>query len=609
MVENRAFESGVVRIGVEQEFCLLDYALRPLMKNIQIIEQLKDEHFTTELARFNMEINLDPRFFNNKCFSQVENDLVRLLSRANRVAHKNGGKIFLTGILPTIRESDISVESITPMQRYYALNEVMTKVRGKDFEFNINGTDELIIKSDSVLFESCNTSFQVHFQIEPKDFNRLYNWAQYISGPVLASAVNSPFFLGKRLWKETRIAVFQQAIDIRKSGTSARDERPRVLFGADWERGNIVDHYRENLSRYKVLVSREQESNSIEELNAGRIPKLGALALHNGTIYKWNRPCYGITGDLPHLRIENRYLPSGPSIVDEVANAALWTGLMNAAPENMDEIVDANDFDDVRLNFYKAARYGLAATFKWKDKKAIPAKNLLMKELLPLAEQGLKKAKVNQADIDKYLGIIRKRCQKERTGSTWILESYSKLRKKGSHEESILALTEGIYQRQKTNIPVSDWADVSFKETTNLADKFSKIGQVMTKDLIIIGEEELIDLARNIMLWSNIRHVPVENDKGELVGIISSENLLSYFGGDRQAMGQEATAGEIMERDMVTVGPDTATEDVISLMRERETSCIPIVEKGRLVGIFTERDYVKFSEYLFEELIHQKKKK
>ena len=523
MVDADLFERTPVRLGVEQELCLIDYSLRPLMKNIELIDELKDARYTTELAKFNLEINLDPIVFKGKCLSQLENDLVIKLTRANKVAHKKGGKIILTGILPTIQESDIRIDNITPIQRYRALNEVMSLQRGKDFEFNIQGADELIMKSDSVLFESCNTSFQVHYQIHPDNFSKLYNWAQFISGPVLAAAVNSPMFLGKRLWRETRIALFHQSVDIRKTGSSLREERPRVFFGTDWEKGSIVDHYRENLSRFKILVTREMNYNSLDELSKGNIPSLGALALHNGTIYKWNRPCYGITNGKPHIRIESRYLPSGPTIVDEVANAAFWSGLMNAMPSDFENISEKMDFDEVRLNFHKAALSGLAAQFKWRSKKSIPAKQLILNELIPLAEEGLKKASIHPSEIDKYLGIIKARVQKEKTGAQWVLESYSKLRKKGSPEESILAITAGMYQRQKTGKPVHEWDLAEYKEAGKRTDKFWKIGQVMSKDLITVGPDELIELIRNIMLWSNIRHVPVENDKGELIGIISNE--------------------------------------------------------------------------------------
>lgn len=609
MVKSDMFERTSLRLGVEQELCLIDYSLRPLMKNLEVIKALNDDHFTTELAKFNLEINLDPRLFEKKCLSQLENDLVRMLTKVNRVAHKKGGKVILTGILPTVRESDITIENITPLKRYEVLNDVMSLERGKDFEFNIQGADELIMKSDSVLFESCNTSFQVHYQINPDDFSKIYNWSQFIAGPVLAASVNSPMFLGKRLWRETRIALFHQSVDIRKTGTSLREERPRVFFGTDWEKGSIVDHYRENLSRYKILVSKDLERNSLDDLSKDIIPNLDALALHNGTIYKWNRPCYGITDGKPHIRIEARYLPAGPTIIDEVANLAFWSGLMNAMPADFEETCEQMDFNEVRLNYFRAALSGLTTQFKWKTRNSVPAKELILNELLPLAEEGLKKASINSSEIDKYLGIIKARVAGEKTGAHWVLESYSKLTKEGSAEESLLAITEGIYQRQKTGKPVHEWNLAEFKEAGSRTDKYWKMGQVMTRDLITVGPDELIDLIRNIMLWSNIRHIPVENAKGELIGVISSELLLSYYGSDQQKIKEEVTASDIMDTDPIIVNPETLTIDAIRMMRQRESTCVSVIEKGKLVGLFTESDYLKFSEQMFEQNYHQTKHK
>lgn len=602
MLREGMFEKGINRIGLEQEFCIIDYSLRPLFKNMELISRLKDDHFTTELAKFNLEINLEPRELEGKCLSLYESDLVRLLTKANKHAHKLGGKVILTGILPTIKESDIRIDNITPLQRYYALNEVMTKLRGKDFEFNIQGIDELITKTDSVLFESCNTSFQIHYQINPELFKEYYNWSMAISAPVMACTVNSPIFLKKRLWRETRIALFQQSTDIRNGETTFRDERPRVFFGNDWEKAGILEHYKENLSRFKILLSREIETSSMTEIKEGRIPSLKALSLHNGTIYKWNRACYGVTDSKPHIRIEARYIPAGPTIVDEIANTALWTGLMNGMADEYKTIDSKMHFSEVKSNFYKAAQAGMSAQFKWKSAKLIPARDLILKELIPIAKQGLINAKINTSDIDKYLGIIIERVKSEKTGSQWILTSYAKLKKEHTADESISAITEGMYQRQKIGTPVHKWEHAELKESKNWTSKYLEIGQLMTSDLITVGPDELIDLVRNIMLWSNIRHVPVEDENGIFLGIISAELLLHFFDSKQRLRWEEVEASEIMEKDPLTVSPETLTIDAIRLMRQNELSCLPIVRKDKLVGLFTERDYIKFGEQILEEL-------
>ena len=399
MLRQQLFEKGVTRIGAEQEFCLIDYSLRPAMKATDMLEHLNDEHFTTELARFNLELNLDPLVLKEGALSALENNLVSKLTKANKTAHSLGAKIILTGILPTISKSDIEIENISPRERYRRLNEAILAARASDFKFHISGIDELIDSHDNVLFESCNTSFQVHYQIEPDTTPSLYNWAHAISGPVLAAATNSPLFLGKRLWKETRIALFQQSADTRKSLSPYREEQERVTFGKDWERESALHIFQDIVSRYSVLLPIEIQEDSMKAVRDGGIPALKALSTHNGTIYRWNRLCYGITEGAPHLRIENRYLPSGPTIADEVANAAFWIGLMHGMPDRYKNIHDKMNFADVRNNFFSAAKLGLQSQFNWPDEQLVTAQDLILNELLPIAENGLKKARLNDQDI------------------------------------------------------------------------------------------------------------------------------------------------------------------------------------------------------------------
>ena len=272
MIKNDLFEKDVKRIGFEQEFCLIDYNLRPSMVAMEVLETIDDDHFTNELAKFNLEVNMDPLLFGGRCLSENENQMIKLLTKANRHAHKLGAKIILTGILPTIIDSDIVIENITPKERYITLNNAMRASRGGNFEFNLQGIDELITHNDTVLFESCNTSFQIHLQVHPDEFISKYNWAQTISGPILSIAANSPMFLGKRLWQETRIALFHQSTDMRKNLNPFREERPRVTFGFDWEKGSVVDVFRELITRYKILVTDKIGRSSMEILQEGNVP-------------------------------------------------------------------------------------------------------------------------------------------------------------------------------------------------------------------------------------------------------------------------------------------------------------------------------------------------
>jgi CBS domain-containing protein len=591
LLADNKFETGITRIGAEQELCLIDYSLRPAMLATELLASLDDPHYTTELARFNLEVNLDPLELGGDCFAQFESSLVELLRRANKAAHRLGAKIILTGILPTIRESDITLENMTPNPRYMALNEALRGTRGKDFSFYIQGIDELIASHATVLYEGCNTSFQVHYQIDPARFAAHYNWAQAVAAPVLSCATNSPLFLGKRLWRETRIALFHQSTDDRGLPSTYREQRPRVGFGHRWEKHSVVEYFQEVISRHRVLITPRIEQNALVELKEGRIPKLKALSLFNGTVYPWNRPCYGITGGKPHLRIESRFLPAGPTIVDEVANAAFWVGLMHGMPDDCADLPARMPFETAQGNFLGAARMGLGATIDWLDGESLPARKLIVDVLLPIARDGLRRAAVHDADADKYLSIIEERVASGKTGSQWILDSVERLKGEGSRHEAIAATTEGIYQRQKVGHPVHRWQPSRLAEAGDGKGRWSRVEQLMSTDLVTASPDEPVKLVRSLLLWSNVRHIPVETDDGTLLGVVSSESLLEKLGPDEA--GAELRAADVMDHDPPTVTPDTPIADAVGLLISRDLTCLPVLANGKLVGIVTDRDCLK----------------
>lgn len=600
MLEADLFERDTVRVGAEQEFCTIDYNLQPAMIAMEMLEALNDPHFTTELALFNLEANLDPRKLEGNCFSALESDLIGLLTRANQQAHKLGAKIILTGILPSIRHKDVVLENITPNPRYRALNDAILESRGGEFKLHIMGLDELITRSESVLFEACNTSFQVHYQTQPDLVDAHYNWAQMIGGPVLAACTNSPLFLGKRLWSETRIALFHQSADTRKNLNPMRHQRERVTFGQEWSREGALGIFRDTVKRYGILLPLEISADSRAELQEGLIPKLKALTTHNGTVYRWNRLCYGITEDKPHVRIENRYLPSGPSIVDEVANAAFWTGLMNGMPADMEDLPDRFAFDHVKENFMRAAKSGLATKFHWPGEKALSAKKILMDILLPIAKEGLNKAGVHEEESSKYLGIIEDRVRSGRTGSVWMLDSFNGLKEVGNVYEAAISLTEGIYSRQKNGSPAHTWEPLEREEGDSWDNKFRRVEQIMSSDLITLRPHDLVSMAVNIMLWSNIHHLPVEDEAGHLLGLLTSDKLLDWLnrhGGESS----DTKVESIMIKDVVTCVPDMDSSDAYDLMKSREIGCLPVLNDDKLVGILTLNDYVKLMGYLLQK--------
>ncbi|HSN53064.1 MAG TPA: hypothetical protein VLT32_00255, partial [Candidatus Sulfomarinibacteraceae bacterium] len=284
MLADDLFERDVRRIGAEQELFLIDPHWRPAPIALEVLEAVNDPHFTTELARFNLEFNLDPLLFGGRCLSDMEWQIGELLGRARAAAQSCGGDVLLSGILPTLVKSDLELDSMTPNPRYSALNDAMTRLKGGAYEFYLKGVDELHLHHDSIMVEACNTSFQVHFQVAPHEFARLYNIAQAVAGPVLAAAVNSPLLFGKRLWRETRVGLFQQSVDTRRTMPHLREQTPRVSFGRHWVKSSALEIFREDIARFRTLLSTEMDDDPFVEIEEGRAPSLKALRLHNSTV-------------------------------------------------------------------------------------------------------------------------------------------------------------------------------------------------------------------------------------------------------------------------------------------------------------------------------------
>ena len=542
MISLGMIEEGVQRIGVEQELCLIDRFAAPATKVEEVLSIINDPHFTTELAKFNMEINLDPMELSGSCFSRLEDELIRLLDICDSACSKLDCRTILTGILPTIRTENLDMESMTSRQRYRALNQAILEMRKSPQGFHIQGTDELSARSESVMFESCNTSFQIHFQTGAHDFVSAYNWSQAVAGPVLAACTNAPMFLGKRLWHETRIALFQQATETRGYQEELRKTKARVVFGDDWLSQDITNFIKKDISTYRPLVLANGIPDSMEELAQGKVPKLKAFALFNGTIYRWNRPCYGITSGKPHLRIENRYLPSGPTTVDEVANAAFWIGLMSGLQPEIHQVEQKMDFHQVKTNFIKAARHGMEAQFNWMGNE-YNARDLIINELIPIARNGLKQANIDSSDKSKYLDIIQERVESSNTGASWILGSFNKLTKSNPQDTVLTALTEAMKQRQQNNQPVHMWPLAEETEIDDGPHRYSRVDQIMSKQLYTVFEEDLIDLVPNIMKWNQVRHMLVENRSGELVGLVTLGRLGKYYAenqGEKTGIGKRS---------------------------------------------------------------------
>ncbi len=586
MLEKGLFESDITRIGSEQEFCLVTKHWRPSKKSAEILEDINDPHFTTEIALFNLEINLDPLELKGDAFSKVENQLNTLLKKAKASAKKFNNKIVLTGILPTITKRELEMDFMTPLPRYWILNDMLKELRGKDFRMHMRGVDELFIKHNSVLFEGCNTSFQMHLQINPYDFIPSYNWAQTITGPVLGICSNSPLLLGRELWSETRIALFQQSIDIRNSSRALEDKLSRVSFSKQWAKGTVVDILKNDISNHKIILAKDIETNSMEELEKGNAPQLEALCTFNGTVYRWNRPCYGVGNGKAHLRIENRYIPSGPTVVDEMANFAFWVGLMKGRPKKYDDMPSVMDFKDAKSNFIKAARTGKEAVLTWMGKK-VSVRELVVNELIPIAKNGLEKAGIDKKDIDRLLGIIKDRAEGI-TGAQWKVSNYRYLRETLKQDDALGTLTKIIYKNQQTGKPVHQWP--MYDKITNIYQDAHLVSHVMTTKLFTVDENDLADLAISIMDWKDIHHVPVENTKGELTGLLTWDHIEKYK--ENKNCDIDCIVADIMMKNVYIAHPETKILEAIHLMKINNIGCLPVVQDKSLVGIVTIKDII-----------------
>ena len=604
LVEER-FTNTSVKIGAEQEICLVDKHYKPAPKAMEVLSALNDQSFTTELAKFNLEINLDPLDFTTTCFSDLHNTIDAKLDKLSKVLETYDIDFITTGILPTLRKFDLELENLTPLKRYLALIKAIGKMRGSAYELRIKGIDELNLKHDTAMLEACNTSFQVHLQVSPENFVDKYNVAQVLTAPVLAISANSPMLFGKRLWNETRIALFQQSIDTRQTSEHLRDRSPRVMFGNSWVKDSVLELYKEDIVRFRVMLMTKIEKDCLKQLDDGEIPGLDALMVHNSTVYRWNRPCYGMSSDgLPHLRIENRVLPSGPTVIDEVANAAFWLGLMNIFEDHYPSVPKLMNFDDARHNFISTAFNGLESELKWFGNKKISASELIKKELLPIAREGLERNLVEKKDIDKYLGVIEARNEKRQNGTHWVLNSYTSLQKEDLGKEEIpVAITAAMADNFKKKIPVHEWALAKVTDMKHWHPAGMLVEEFMTTDIFTVHKDDIPELVSDMMDWQRIRFIPVEDDKGRLIGLISSRMLMRYFNNMVKLGTKEAkTVNDLMIKNPITIAPESTIFDAMYLFKEHDIGCLPVIKKDKLVGIVTEGNFLGITKTLLKML-------
>jgi hypothetical protein len=399
-----------------------------------------------------------PRLLGGTVLTELERDVRASLNRAEDRSHAAGAYMMLVGILPTVMAEHLDEGSISANPRYRLLNEAIFAARGEDLELSIHGAERLEAVADTIAPEAACTSVQLHGQVEPEGYAVRWNAAQAVAGVQLALGANSPFFFGRELWRETRIALFEQATDTRPEELKAQGVRPRVWFGERWIT-SIFDLFEENVRYFPALLPMCDEEEPEEVLAAGGVPKLGELRLHGGTVYRWNRPVYDVSDGRPHLRVENRVLPAGPTVVDIVANAAFYYGLVEVLCRQERPIWSQMSFAAAEENFHAGAREGIDARLYWPGVGEVPATELVLRRLLPMAHEGLEVLGIDAGDRDRLLGIVEQRCLTARNGATWQVETFHRLHDGRGLErrEALRAMTLRYRELMHANEPVHAW--------------------------------------------------------------------------------------------------------------------------------------------------------
>jgi hypothetical protein len=456
LISTWAFDESEPLTGLEVELNLVDDGYQPALVNAAVLEEIADPNYQTELGAYNIELNVDPGPL--RAIADLESTLRESLNAAEIKANARNAHIVSVGILPTLMPEHLADRNwMSASTRYAALNDSIFAARGEDLHLDIHGVERLSLYASTLAPESACTSVQLHVQVSPSEFAGAWNAAQVLAGPQLALGANSPFFFGRELWRETRIDLFMQATDTRPQELRNQGVRPRVWFGERWIT-SIFDLFEENVRYFPSLLPELSDEDPVAELEAGRAPMLQELRLHNGTVYRWNRPVYAVVDGVPHVRVENRVLPAGPTVADTVANAAFFHGALRSLMSDDRPVWSKMAFTTAEENFFVCARHGLDAGVYWPGLGETAVEELVLRRLLPLAHAGLESAGVPTEVREHYLGIIEARAKSGRNGASWQAETVRSLQEKGADRaqaltEMLRLYTDGMH----ANVPVHTW--------------------------------------------------------------------------------------------------------------------------------------------------------
>jgi gamma-glutamyl:cysteine ligase YbdK (ATP-grasp superfamily) len=463
LLAEKRFDRPRNLMGLEIELNLVGSDGMPRMLNGEVLERIASRDFQTELAMFNLEVNIAPHRLEGRVFDRLAEEIRTSLAYAHRKAGEVDAGILMIGILPTLDRDDLVSSNLSAVDRYTLLNDQIVAARGEDFVLDIDGVEHLTCTSGSIVPEAACTSVQLHLQVTPDRFADVWNAAQAVAAVQVAVGANSPFLFGRELWHESRPPLFQQATDTRPPELQAQGVRPRTWFGERWVT-SAYDLFEENLRFFPPLLPIHDDEEPLDVLDAGGIPTLAELVLHNGTVYRWNRPVYGIADGVPHLRVENRVLPAGPTVTDVIANTAFYYGVVRALAEESRPVWTRLPFEAAAANFDTACRHGIDARLLWPRRgrlggvTEIDAVALVRDELLPLAEAGLDAWGVEPADRDLYLGVIDERCRRRANGATWQSATFHRALEQGLARDAALAATTRRYSElMHLGEPVHTW--------------------------------------------------------------------------------------------------------------------------------------------------------
>ncbi|MFF3752024.1 glutamate--cysteine ligase [Streptomyces sp. NPDC002018] len=450
-------------MGLEIELNLVGSDGMPRMMNAEVLKRIASGDFQTELGMFNMEVNVAPHRLSGRVLDQLAEELRTGLGYAHRKASEVDAGIVMIGILPTLGRQDVVPGNLSDVDRYTLLNDQMVAARGEDFILDIEGVERLRCTSASIAPEAACTSVQLHLQVTPDRFAGVWNAAQAMASVQVALGANAPFLFGKELWRESRPPLFEQATDTRPPELKAQGVRPRTWFGERWIE-SAYDLFEENLRYFPPLLPICDDEDPMRVLDEGGVPELQELTLHNGTVYRWNRPVYEVAGGVPHLRVENRVLPAGPTVTDVIANAAFYYGLVRALAEDARPVWSRLSFADAAANFDTACRHGIDAELRWPRPgraagvTSVPVVKLVRDELLPLAAAGLDAWQIEPADRDFYLGVIEGRCKRRTNGASWQVDTFHRALEAGLERDAAFAATTRRYaELMHQGEPVHTW--------------------------------------------------------------------------------------------------------------------------------------------------------